>query len=105
MEIIPFEPTPEQEAALSRLRKKTGHTAHYLISQAIDHFIGAEMDGGTVHSFDKLAERLGLTGWTEETFMAEIQKGIVSGEAISFDFNEFRRRCEKKLAERQTNGG
>lgn len=44
-------------------------------------------------------------GWTEQELDAEIQKGIDSGPAMPFNFDEFRKRCEKKLAERQANGG
>lgn len=42
---ITFEPTPEQEAALNRLRKETGKTAHYLISEALDRLL---VNGSTV---------------------------------------------------------
>ena len=42
---IRFEPTPEQEAALKRLRKVTGKTVDYLISRAVDELL---MNGSTM---------------------------------------------------------
>ena len=39
MEKITFEPTPEQAAALTRLRKDTGMTTNYLLSRAVDELL------------------------------------------------------------------
>ena len=36
---IRFEPTPEQEVVLKRLRKETGKTVGYLISKALDEIL------------------------------------------------------------------
>jgi len=103
MERITFEPSPEQVEVLHRLKKETGNTAHHLISQALDRFIAAEFANNSVRSFDELAEKVGLTGWTEETLMAEIQKGIDSGDPTPLDMEDIKKEARQRWEKQKRN--
>ncbi len=68
---ITFEPTPEQEAALNRLRKETGKTANYLISQALDEllvngsYLPKEPNEETLRAFRDVEQRRDLKTYTD----------------------------------------